>query len=156
MTTFERYAIKPAVIGTTGFLLSKSVIPSIVDQSWSRTFSFDPSSMLGRLSGTQSIGVPILAGLAVAGGSIFAEILHDAIFPHIHWLEKSSEKATLLTAGAANGAGLAGVLYLGNDKAIGQLGLPTIIGVGMASEILGNEIYSRFVKGTYEGFVEDI
>jgi hypothetical protein len=28
--------------------------------------------------------------------------------------------------------------------------------VGMASEILGNEIYSRFVKGTYEGFVEDI
>ena len=103
MTTIERYAVKPAVIGTTGYLMSRTLFPQFIDANWSRTFNFAPDSMLGRFSGTQSLSVPLLAGVAVGLGSVFAEIAHDFIFPHIHWLDKSSEKASIVTAGAASG-----------------------------------------------------
>ena len=155
MTTIERYALKPAVIGTTGFLMSKSLLPQFVDAKWDRTFSFASDSMVGRLSGMRSISVPVLAGVAVAGGSILAEIAHDYIFSHIHWMDKSSEKVSLLTAGGLSGAGMYGVIYGSNPAAVPELGATSIILAGVASEIVGDMIFTKFVKKPFEDFIHD-
>ena len=155
MTTIERYAMKTAVIGTTGYLMSRTLFPQLIDANWSRTFNFAPGSMLGRFSGTQSVSVPLLAGIAVATGSIFAEVAHDFIFPHIHWLDKSSEKVSLLTAGGLSGAGMYGVIYGANPAGIQDLGATTIILAGVASEIVGDMVYTKFVKKPVEDFFTD-
>ena len=84
MTTIERYAVKPAVIGTTGYLMSRTIFPQLIDAKWSQTFSFATNSSLGRLSGMQTMSVPMLAGVAVGLGSVVAELAHDFIYPHIH------------------------------------------------------------------------
>jgi hypothetical protein len=155
MTTIERYIVKPATIGTTAFLMSKTVFPSLVDAKWSKNFSFSNTSMLKAFAGNQSISVPVMAAVAVGVGSVVAELSHDFIFPHIHWLDKSSDKASMFLAGGVSGAGMAGVINLANPRGIAELGLPTILGVGMVSEIVGDTIYSKFVKGAFESFTQD-
>jgi hypothetical protein len=155
MTTIERYVVKPATIGTTAFLMSKTVFPSLVDAKWSKNFNFSNTSILKGFAGNQSISVPVMAGLAVGVGSIVAELSHDFIFPHVHWLDKSSDKASMIMAGSTAGLGMAGVINLANPSGVSDLGLPTILGVGMVSEIVGDTIYSKFVKGTFESFTQD-
>jgi hypothetical protein len=156
MTTIERYVVKPATIGTTAFLMSKTVFPSLVDASWNKNFVFSSNSMLkGLYGGSTSVSVPVMAGVAVGLGSVVAELSHDFIFPHISWLDKSSDKASMLLAGSTAGLGMAGVISLGNPSGIADLGLPTILGVGMVSEIVGDTIYSKFVKSTFESFTQD-
>jgi len=156
MTSFKQYTIKPATIGTTAYLMSRTVFPQLIDSKWSKNFTFASDSVFKSLSGTQSLSVPVMAGLAVGLGSVVSEFAHDMIFPHIHFLDKSSDKVALLTAGGISGAGMAGSIYLANPAGINDLGLPTILAVGMASEIVGDQLYSRFVKGTWEAVVDDV
>jgi hypothetical protein len=132
------------------------VFPTLVDTKWSKNFSFSSNSMLKAFAGNQSVSVPVMAGVAVGLGSVLAEVSHDFIFPHIHWLEKSSEKASMLLAGGISGAGMAGIINLANPSGVSELGLPTILGFGMVSEIVGDTIYSKFIKGGYESVVNDI
>jgi hypothetical protein len=97
----------------------------------------------------------MLVGVAVGAGSVLAEVSHQFIFPHIHWLDKSSEKASLVLAGGLSGAGMASILSMSNPAAVNELGLATIIGAGFATELIGDQIYTRFVQKPYESFVND-
>ena len=158
MSAFERYALKPAVIGTTGYALSSMVFSKVVDPRWgSSRFSFAPGSVLRYLGGTAGeVSVPLMIGTAVGLGSIVAELSHSYIFPHIHWLDKSSEKASLALASGISGAGMAGVLSLSNPNVINELGLATILGAGVVTELVGDQIYTRFVQKPYESLVSDV
>lgn len=155
MSSIERYVVKPTVIGTTGFLMSRTLFPQFIDSKWGKTFNFSSDSVLSRFSGAKSVSVPVLAGVAVGVGSVLAELAHDFIFPHIHWLDKSSDKVSMLTAGGLSGAGMYGVLYASNPAGIPQLGATSIILAGIASEIVGDALYSKFVKQPVEAFFTD-
>jgi hypothetical protein len=129
----------------------------MIDSKWgSSNFSFSSGSMLSFISGgSGTVSVPMLVGVAVGTGSVLAEFAHQFIFPHIHWLDKSSDKASMVLAGGLSGAGMASILSMSNPQAINELGLATIIGAGFATELLGDQIYTRFIQKTYEGFVDD-
>jgi hypothetical protein len=157
MSAIERYALKPMVVGSTGYVLSSAVFSKLIDSRWgSDKFSFASNSALTFLSGGRGeVSVPMLVGVAVGAGSVLAEVSHQFIFPHIHWLDKSSEKASLVLAGGLSGAGMASILSMSNPAAVNELGLATIIGAGFATELIGDQIYTRFVQKPYESFVND-
>lgn len=156
-STVERYLVKPAVVGVVGYGLSSVVFSKVIDSRWgSDKFSFASNSMLSFLSyGKDTVSVPMLAGTAVMVGSILAEVAHSWVFPHIHFLDKSSEKASLALASGLSGAGMAGVLSVSNPAVINELGLLTILGAGVVTELVGDQVYNRFVKGAFEGIVND-
>jgi hypothetical protein len=50
---------------------------------------------------------------------------------------------------------MASILSMSNPAAVNELGLATIIGAGFATELIGDQIYTRFVQKPYESFVND-
>jgi predicted Co/Zn/Cd cation transporter (cation efflux family) len=149
-SSVERYVLKPAVIGTTGFLLSKSLLPTVFDSKWSQTFNFGAGSMLSRFSGVRSLSVPVMAGIAIGVGSLIAELAHSYIFPHIHWMDKQSEPVTIAVASGISSIGMYGALYQANPSAITELGAMPIIMAGVISEFVGDTVYTKFVKKNAE------
>jgi hypothetical protein len=154
--TISRYAVKPLTIGAVGYAASRTIFPQLLDANWGRKFTFSDTSPLKTLyGGSTSVSVPVMAGIALATGSVLAEVAHEFIFPHVHWLDKSSEKASMLTSGVVAGAGMAAVVAMGNSSGVTELGLPSILAVGVASEIVGDMLYKKFTRSSYESLVVD-
>jgi hypothetical protein len=50
---------------------------------------------------------------------------------------------------------MAGIVAMGNSSGVTELGLPSILAVGVASEIVGDMLYKKFTRSSYESLVVD-
>jgi hypothetical protein len=142
----DRYFLKPTVVGAVGYGMSKAVLPMVLDPSWNQTLNIAPDGFVNKITGQTQVSVPLAVGIAVMLGSIVAEVAHETVFSHIHYLDKASDKTAMLTAGAVAGAGMAGALNATNPGSVARLGLPSIIAAGIASEVVGDLVWSKLKK----------
>jgi hypothetical protein len=144
----EHFVVKPAVVGGVAYAaLSTGKLNGVYGSKWSDSVSFATGSPIASLlDGRTSIPMPMLAGLGIAAGSLLSEVTHNYLFPHIHWLDKSSEKVSLATAGAIAGAGTYGVIQMSNDRASADLGLSTILLAAVVSEFAGDYVYGTWIN----------
>lgn len=80
-------------------------------------------------------------------GSIISEYSHDLIFPHIDFLDKMSEPASAVLSTGVSSASALGTLYLDDARLINEIGLYTIIGCAVGSEVVGDYVYRKFLHG---------
>ena len=98
----------------------------------------------------QNFSLALGVGMAVLSGSLFAELIHSYVFPHIHALDKLSEPISALMSGASNSVGAIGVFSLSNPKIVSEMGLPMIVMGAMLSEVVGDYAYSKFLHPMLE------
>jgi hypothetical protein len=145
-STMDRYVWKPTVVGAVGYGMSKAVLPMVFDPSWNQTLNLTPDGVVSKITGQTSLSVPVATAVAVMLGSIVAEFAHEAVFSHIHYLDKASDKTTLLTAGAVAGGSMAAALNVANPGSVARLGLPSIIAAGLGAELIGDMVWSKVKK----------
>ena len=133
-SNIARYLIKPATVGAVAYAGQNMFI----------------SGKTITIRG-QNYPLAVVASGAVALGSLFSEVAHDYIVPHIHWLDKVSEPSSLALASGVTGGGNIAVHYLarGDGKAVNQLGVSNLFLLGAGSELIGDTLYS---KGVYPMF----
>ena len=95
-------------------------------------------------------GIPawMAIGGVLATGSLLSEWTHDYVFPHIDYLDKMSEpSAAMLAAGVVSGSSVA-TIYMGDARLVNEIGLWTIVGSAIASEVAGDYVYQKFLGGS--------
>ena len=135
-STIQRYLLKPATVGAVSYAGQQMFI--------------DGKTI--RISGKE-YPLAMVASGAVAVGSLFAEIAHDYIVPHIHWLDKISEPSSLALASGVTGGGNVGAYYLLNPKAINELGVSNLFLLGAGSELVGDTVYSKAVLPMFQNLM---
>ena len=132
----QRYVLKPATIGATSYVAQNMFIKGKTIRIKGPTYD-----------------LALVASGAVAVGSVLAEVAHDYIMPHIHYLDKMSEPASLALAGGSTGLGNLGAYYILNPKAIPELGTGNLFLLGAVSELVGDTLYSKLVSPTLQSMV---
>lgn len=130
-STYKDLLVKPLVVGAVTGAAANMIWP------------FSPSTYTINMFGQR---VPIWLGVGGAAflASIASETLHKYAFPHVG--DKWGEPISLGVSAGANGAALAGVLHVANSTAVGGLGLLNIVGTGAVAEMVGDQLYERFIK----------
>jgi hypothetical protein len=142
----DRYFLKPTVVGAVGYGMSKAVLPMVLDPSWNQTLNIAPDGFVNKITGQTQVSVPLAVGIAVMLGSIVAEVAHETVFSHIHYLDKASDKTTLLTSGAVAGGTMAAGMNVANPGSVQRLGLASLIGAGIAAELVGDIVWTKVKK----------
>ena len=137
-STIQRYFLKPATIGGVAYL--------------GNDYFLDGKTI--KIKG-KDYPLAMVASGAVAVGSIVAEFAHDYVVPHIHYLDKISEPASLALAGATTGGSNIAVHYLarGDGKAVQALGTGNLFLLGAVSELVGYTLWSKGIKPVIDGMV---
>ena len=96
--------------------------------------------------------LPLYAGISgvLVLGSLFSDFIHDYVFPHLHWSEKTSEPVSAVLAGASNTVGVTGMLYLYDPTIVNGLGMGNIAILGLGSEVAGTYVYEKCIKSMVE------
>ena len=97
--------------------------------------------------------MPVVAAVAVGVGSMLSEVSHDYLQSHIHWLDKVNSPASLVLASGVTGTGNVMAYCALNPKAVSELGVMNIAGLGIVSELIGDTVYSKFAKPLIDGMV---
>lgn len=130
METLGQYAVKPAIVGGIAAAASTYLHPNIDIKTF---------------AGPMSLAKVTFA--AVAAGSIFSDIAHEYITPHIPVLNgKLSDPVAATVAVGATSAGVAGALYTANPASLRDIGLVEIVAMSAISEISGDWLYKNYVK----------
>ena len=95
----------------------------------------------------------MVASGAVALGSMLAEIAHDYVVPHIHYLDKMAEPSSLALASATTGGGNVGAYYILNPKAVSELRTANLFLLGSVSELIGDSVWSKGLKPVIDSMV---
>jgi len=94
-----------------------------------------------------------VASGAVALGSMLAEVAHDYVVPHIHYLDRLSEPASLALAVGVTASGNIGTYYLLNPKAVAELGVGNLALLGAVSELVGDTMWAKGIKPVIDSMV---
>jgi hypothetical protein len=150
----ERYFVKPALVGGITYVgLSSKMLNPLIGSKWSGNLSFQSGSVLSTvMGGKTSLAVPAVVGVSIGLGSLLAEVFHDQIFPHIHWMEKASENSAMITAGGITGIGTYALLQNSNNKVPSELGATQIVVAGILAEYVGDMVWTKVLKRQVEAF----
>jgi len=97
-----------------------------------------------KIGGLQ-IPVPIVLGGAVAVGSIVSELLRQYAFSSF----KQGEALSLAIGGGINAGAAVGTIAVLDKIALGQIGMVRLGGLGVASEVIGDQLYHRVLKSLF-------
>jgi hypothetical protein len=75
----DRYVVKPALVGGVAYGMSTAVLPRVMDEAWNKTLNFSPGGIVSKITGMESVSVPVAVGLATMLGSMLAEWTHEAV-----------------------------------------------------------------------------
>ena len=120
--------LKPIVAGTVAGLGTKFLFSDIGNGSV-RVFGID-------------VPVPILLGGAVGVGSVISELLRQKAFSSF----QQGEALSLALSGGLNAGAAMGTVALIDKVALGQVGYGRLAGLGVANEILADQLYHRVLK----------
>jgi hypothetical protein len=86
-------------------------------------------------------------GISVMLGSLISETLHSQVYPNISPEERLTETVSLATSVGLTAGSTSGVLYLSNPVIVSELGLGQIAIASLASELIGDWVDRKIVKG---------
>ena len=134
----QRYVLKPATVGSVAYLGNKMFI----------------SGKSIKIRG-QEYPLAVVASGAVALGSVLSEMASEYILPHIHYLDRLNEPASLALTSGTTGVANVGIHYLsrGDGKGVEALGAGNLFLLGSLSEVVGDTIWSKGIKPTLDTMV---
>ena len=93
--------------------------------------------------------MPLWAGIgaSVMVGSLISEVLHSQVYPNISPEERLTETVSLATSVGMTAGATTGVFYLSSPDLVSQLGLGQIAVASLASELIGDWIDKKIIKG---------
>ena len=104
----------------------------------------DIASTKFNLFGLQ-VPTPIVLGGAVALGSVVSEALRSKVFSNF----KEGEALSMLLGGGINAGTAIGTITLADKIAADEIGILRLGGLGLASEIIGDQLYHRVLKSLW-------
>jgi len=137
---------KPLLSGVTAGLVTRFL--TYKTNSFGEGFSivFDSNIPVVKLLNGKSMSLAVATALAVGSASLGAAALSSYVFPFLHsdQFMENPLSAGFQLASVAGGATL--VHYAFNGDAVGQRGLMNIIGLAIASEVVGSLLHQKVVR----------
>ena len=129
----QRQILKPALAGTVGSLITTQFLAS--------NAGYEKINVMGN-----AVDKRVFWFLVFGGASFLAEISHEWIFPYIHVSDKMQHTASVATSAGV----MSGSAYLGSKLINKNLDsvepMSKIIGVGLATEVATDYVWSQIVE----------
>jgi hypothetical protein len=130
MEQLGQYLVKPAVVGGIAAVATNFLHPNI-----------DLSTKVG----SYPLGMVMFG--AAAAGSIFSDLSHDYIIPHIPIVGgKLTDGTASLVAVGSSYAAVSASLYAANPASLADIGMLQLLMVSAGSELGGDYLYKTWIR----------